>query len=324
MPYSNFANGFAAGITIRGIPLTQTHPGQTFWVSNAAASTLRGQRNGSDGNRGTFDSPFATVDYAIGQCSAGRGDIIFVKPGHAESVSSAGAIAADVAGIAIIGLGRGTARPTLTFDTAATARIAVSAANILFSNILFIANFADVATYFLLTTAPGMVVDSCEFRDTDSTHNALAVITTTVSVVADDLTFSNNRVIQLGTTAATTAIKVLGTHDRLTILDNYFNRAALSNTAVILAHGALVVTSLDMGRNKVFSPSTDTASGGALISTTSTTNTGMVYDNYVKSLDVAGMLVITTGSKYGFTNNLMSGTADSSGILIPAADSDAS
>lgn len=324
MPSSNYPNGFSSGITIRGIPLTQTHPGKTFWVSNAAAAALTGHRAGSDGNRGTFEAPFATLDYAIGQCTAGRGDIIFIKPGHAENVSSATAILADVAGVAIVGLGIGTARPTFTFDTATTAKIPVSAANVTFSNIVFVANFADIATFFLLTTAQGFTVDRCEFRDTSAILNALTVITTTVSVVADDISFTNNRVLSLGTTAATTAIKVLGTHNKLTICDNYFTRAAISNTAVVLAHAALVVTNLDMGRNVVFSPTTDTSTGGLLITRTATTNTGMVYDNYVKSLDVAGMLIVTTGSAYGFTQNFMSGTADTSGINIPAADSDGS
>lgn len=323
MAASNFPGGFAAGVTIRGVPLVQTNPGKVFWVYNGTA-LLSGQRGGSDGNKGTFDSPFSTLDYAIGQCADNRGDIIFIKPGHAETISSATTVLADVAGVAIVGLGRGTNRPTFTFTTAATAKIPVSAANVLLSNCLFVANFADITTYFLLTTAPGFTVDSCEFKDTASNLNALTVITTTVAVVADDLTFSNNKVLSKGTTAATTAIKVLGTHDKLTITDNYFTRAAISNTAVVLAHAALVVTNLDCGRNKIFSPTTDTSSGAMVVTTTATTNSGMVYDNYVKSLDVAGMLVAPTATAYGFTNNLMSGTADTSGILIPAADSDGS
>lgn len=321
---SSYPNGFASGITIRGVPLVQTHPGRVFWVGNATANLQVGHKGGSDGNKGTYEAPFATLDYAIGRCTADRGDIIFVKPGHAENIPSATTILADVAGVAIIGLGRGSKRPTFTFTTANTAKIPVSAANVMFSNIVFVNNFLNIATNFLLTVAPGFVVDNCEFRDTSSSLNALTVVTTTVSVDADDLTFTNNRVLSLATTAATTAIKILGTINKLTICDNYFSRAAISNTAVVLAHAALVVSNLDMGRNKVFSETTDTATGGMLVTRTSTTNTGMIYDNYVKSLDVAGMLIVTTGSAYGFTNNLMSGTADSSGLVIPAADSDGS
>jgi hypothetical protein len=69
MPASHFPNGFMAGITIRGVPITQSHPGKVFWVSNSTA-IQQGQRGGSDGNRGDFNSPFGTLDYAIGQCTA--------------------------------------------------------------------------------------------------------------------------------------------------------------------------------------------------------------------------------------------------------------
>jgi hypothetical protein len=107
-------NGFVGGVMLRGVPIAQTHPGKVFWVSNNTTGLLAGQRGGSDGNRGDFNSPFATLGYAITQCVANRGDIIFIKPGHAETVSSAGAIALNIAGVAVVGLGVGSSRPTFT------------------------------------------------------------------------------------------------------------------------------------------------------------------------------------------------------------------
>src|SRR4051812_22097042 len=85
---SNFPGGFANGLSVRGMPLVQTQPGKVFWVYNGSALQV-GQKNGSDGNRGTYDAPFATILGALAQCTAGRGDIIFVKPGHAETISTA-------------------------------------------------------------------------------------------------------------------------------------------------------------------------------------------------------------------------------------------
>src|SRR5258705_13132707 len=105
MPASNFPNGFSGGVAIRGIPVPQTIPGKVFWVSNVTTGLLQGQRGGSDGNKGTFESPFATLNYAITQCVAGRHDIIYIKPGHAESVTSATALNFNTAGITIEGLG---------------------------------------------------------------------------------------------------------------------------------------------------------------------------------------------------------------------------
>ena len=322
MPYSNYPHGFTNGVTIRGVPLQQSQPGQVFFVNNSSV-LADGGIGGSNGNPGTYQKPFSTIDYAVGRCVAGRGDLILVMPGHAETISTNAIITLDVAGVAILGLGVGSARPTLTF-TAAAATINVTAANITVSNILHVANFADVATAYTNNAGPEFCIDNCEFRDTSSILNFLSTLTTTVSVSADGLMYVKNKVFGLGTTAATTPIKVLGTISRLTITDNRVVLAALSNTSALLAHAALVVTNLEMARNNVFRPSTDTSTGGMLITRTSTTNTGMVYDNKVKSLDVAGMLIVTTGSAYGFTNNLMSGTADTSGILIPAADSDGS
>jgi hypothetical protein len=116
MPNTNYPAGFPQGITLRGVPLQQAQPGKVFWVSNATTLQV-GEKGGSDGNKGTFNAPFGTIDYAIGQCTAGRGDVIFVKPGHAETISAAGSIACDVAGVAIVGLGVGNARPTITIDT---------------------------------------------------------------------------------------------------------------------------------------------------------------------------------------------------------------
>ena len=135
MPISNFPNGFANGVNIRGIPLLSAYPGNVFWVHSGT---------GSDGNRGTFDRPFATIDGAISSSAvtASRGDIIMVKAGHAETTTSA--ITMDVAGVAIIGLGVGRSRPAITgtFGSAGDT-VTVTAANCAMSNIRLVASGAS-------------------------------------------------------------------------------------------------------------------------------------------------------------------------------------
>lgn len=261
---------------------------------------------------------YNTLALASAACVASRGDIIFVLPGHTEAISSSTAITLSIAGITIIGLGKGSLRPTFTLDTAATARINITGANITIAGCIFIANFADIATCFLNNAAPGFEVLNCEFRDTDASHNFLAIVTTTVSVNADGLKFNGNRLKITGITAATTPIKILGTMDRITINDNFITKAVLDNTSCLLAHGALVVTNLEMARNRVFSANIDSATGAFLITTSSTTNSGMVFDNYVNGLDTAAALLVTAGSKYGMFNNLYDGDADASGYVLPA------
>jgi len=128
MPMSHYPNGFNHGVAVRGMPLLNTYAGNVFWVDSGA---------GSNGNKGTFDRPFSTIDYAVGRCAANNGDVIMVKPGHTETVIAAAGLALDVAGITLVGLGSGDARPTINFTTAVGADMDVDAANITMSNFLF-------------------------------------------------------------------------------------------------------------------------------------------------------------------------------------------
>ena len=312
----NINSGYGHNVVTQAL---QGNAGKVFFVSSVTTSNIinRIQQIMVPDPDGVLRL-YTTLNLAVSNCVAGRGDIIFVLPGHTETISSATALLLNIAGVTIVGLGNGASRPTFTLDTAATTRIPVSAANITFRNCIFINNFADIATVFLLTTAPGFIVDSCEFRDTSSILNALAIITTTVSVNADGLTFTNNKLSILGVTAATTPIKVATTMARITISGNTIFKAVLNNTSCLLAHAALVVTELIMERNRVFSANTDSATGGFLITTSATTNSGMVNDNYINGLDVAGAILVTAGSKYGMFNNLYDGDADASGFVLPA------
>lgn len=151
MTASNFPNGFANGVVIRGVPLTMTNPGKVFWVYNGTA-LQPGQKGGSDGNKGTYDAPFATLDYAVSQCTANRGDIIFIKPGHSETIATATALAIDVAGVAVIGLGRGSSRPTFNL-TATTSTITMSAANCVFWNCLVTGGIDAIVAVFTISAA---------------------------------------------------------------------------------------------------------------------------------------------------------------------------
>lgn len=322
MPNSNYPGGFASGITIRNVPLTVTNPGRVFWVYNGSA-LQSGQRGGSNGNKGTYDSPFASILYATTQCVANRGDIIFVKPGHAETISTAAILTLDIAGVAVIGLGRGSMRPTLTF-TAAAANIPVTAANIMVHNVLHVANFANVVSAYTATgtaTPTDFMVGNCEFRDTSSILNFVKTVTGNATANSmDGLTYTNNKVFGLATTAASQAVIIAAATNRTTYLDNFVVYPVLNDTAALVDFGANNQLNIDMGRNKVFRPSTSTT-GGSLFSGGSTGSTGYVYDNYSWHLDNTAGLLAPTGTKLAFQNNysMITGEADKSGLINPAA-----
>jgi len=157
---SNYPGGFKNGVMIRGVPLVQTHPGKVFWVGNAALGSGDAYRSASDGNQGSFNDPFSTIDKAINSCRANKGDVIFVKPGHAETLALL-EMAPDVAGVAIIGLGSGTNRPTLTMSANASS-IVIAGANTVMQN--FLVKLTADTTIVVEVTASDVQIVDCEFR----------------------------------------------------------------------------------------------------------------------------------------------------------------
>ena len=320
MSYSNYPNGFSNGVTIRGVPVTQSYPGQVYWVNNSSV-IADGGIGGSNGNPGTYQKPFSTIDYAIGRCTAGRGDIIMVMPGHAETVSSATSIVCDVAGVAIIGLGSGLSRPTLTFTTATTAAVQVSASNVTWKNIVFSADFADIAEVFNVTTAKYLTIEQCEFNSTATNDNFLSIVdTNTTNNAADGLALIN--CVWIEPDAATlTAVSVDGDLNGLIVEGCYFNIGVNTNDLPIVA---IVATGKDVTnisvKNNNFIRLND-ANPLLITCDTTTANTGVIAGNTVRHLDTAGELLVTAATNISFTLNLCAAVVDTSGFLVPAADS---
>ncbi len=141
--------------TIAGV---DKHPGDIYFVSSGSGTDAAGYGYNPD-------SPVATVDYAISNlCTANKGDAIYALPGHAESITTATTLVADVAGVAIIGLGTGSLRPTLTVQTNATASVVISAANVRVKNFLFVCGTDGINGGVTLSGADAIIED-CEFRD---------------------------------------------------------------------------------------------------------------------------------------------------------------
>ncbi len=180
MPMSYYPKGFAHGINIRGIPLQVAHPGKVFWVNNSGVLP-EGGIGASDGNDGTYLRPFLTLDYAIGRCTANRGDIIMIMPGHVEAVTAT-SIAMDVAGVAIVGLGEGDLRPKFTYGVTSS-NIIISASNCSMKNIILMSTVDNVVAAITTTAAADGLTLDIETRDTSA---AIEFISALVTVSGSD------------------------------------------------------------------------------------------------------------------------------------------
>jgi hypothetical protein len=310
MLMSNYPNGFANGITIRGIPVTQAHPGKVFWVSNASAAALPGHKGGSNTNDGSFQAPWSTVDYAIGQCVAGRGDIIMVKPGHTENLTAAGAIASDIAGVAIVGLGTGSLVPTFSWTTVVGASWTVTAANCSFINMKFVANLADVMTMFDVSgAADGMSFQDCVFTDTTTNLNAVDFIT--LATGADDLSWVGCKVI--GKSASNDSFITGVAHDRWYMADCQIQFDVAQTAVVGQIETSGNATNVWI-RNCFFRSNVD---GALHIDFDGAANSGAISNCHFSSLDVAGAVAGAVDFTGGHVFDcLVSGEANLSGITV--------
>lgn len=139
MPLSNTTK-YPGGVLSFGIPQLgngdiPTTTGSVFFVHSGT---------GSNSNSGLEPTrALATIDAAVDKCTASKGDIILVMPGHAENISAATTLVVDKAGVHIIGLGTGRNRPVLTFTNTAGS-IELDAANCLVRNLVLVASVSAV------------------------------------------------------------------------------------------------------------------------------------------------------------------------------------
>lgn len=155
---------FNNGLSSFGFPLIGSGPyittGNVWFVHGPAGTGIGVDANGRGTNK---KRPFASIEYALGKAQASKGDIIFAMPGHVETVGSAGAVTVDVAGVSIIGLGRGANRPQINF-TATASTMPVSAASVHLENLRF-TNGVDEVVNALPITGDDVTLLNCQYRD---------------------------------------------------------------------------------------------------------------------------------------------------------------
>ena len=265
---------------------------------------------------------FATIDLAVSACTADAGDLILVMPGHTETLSDATSLNLDVAGVSIVGLGEGALRPTLTLDTATTATIPVSAANVTVKNMIITANFADVVSAFTLAAAANFKLLDCYIKATATNMNFVYVVdTNTTTDSASGLVIDGCKWIDADLVCES-MVKMDGDNSDVVISNNFVQLGVNNNAAALLAIiTAKSVFNLQMTGNRVYRLNTDTATGAILLTTDQSDNSGIVSDNFAQHADTAAELLITATSGLGTFNNYASGVAGASGYILPAADS---
>lgn len=269
-----------------------------------------GTGNDSEGYGSEPDKPFATIDYAIGKCTANQGDRIYVMPGHAENLTSATSLVIDVAGIQIIGLGYGGNKPKLTYTTAAAATISMTAANVLFDNFYLYSDYTNGITA-AMNIGPGadhFVMRNITIQEGANTKEFLKSI-----IIADEC---DNGWIDnfefFGVAGGDTAkcIDIDGDSDFLKIT-NFRIFGDFSGTP--LGGSATAGKYIEIGPGVIVNE--DTTTGESIVLGAS--NTGMIHDMRIyQNKDTVGV----TATGCGFSEVYVTNAAGAQGIFNPAAD----
>ena len=309
MGLTNFPNGITSfGVPVMGgsglIPATT---GTYFFVSSVT---------GSDAHSGkSVVEAFGTIDYAIGKCTANKGDVIIVMPGHTETISAAGGITADVAGITIVGLGNGGLRPIITFSATAST-FAISAANVTVKNIITTISVDEVVSMFNISGAD-CTLDGVDFRPYGAL-GATGQARQFAAITGARCTIQNCTHRQYTAAGAAQVWITTDATDGHKILNNDVMITANASTSSHWIGSSAAPTEIEIVGNRVL------FLGGTItgVITLTTGATGLIAGNYLGSgTAVATATAIVADAAFVFENYWIDDAA-SSAILAPAAGTD--
>ena len=277
---------------------------------------------GSDANTGKKPSEaLATLDVAVGKCTANKGDIIYCMPGHAETLTAADDVDIDVAGVTVIGLGNGSLRPTFTY-TATAGEVVVGAANVTIKGLRFVPGISAVVKAIdVEATFSHATVDDCEFRAGASGFEFNAAIT--VNTTATDFTCKNSH-FSSGLEGAIYAIS-LATPTRARILGNTI-MGDYSTACIGTITGAGVLC--EMVDNIVINGQAGALASNVEVFTQSAAGTWFLKDN-VFATDITTNLslmftnftsTINLGNRYTDDSTMVLSAVDRSGVMAVSAD----
>jgi hypothetical protein len=317
MGFANFNQGlaaFGAPVLPGGGQIPYTG-GKYFYVNGLIGQDIPGYGSKPD-------KPYDTIDYAIGKCTATsaaypKQDVIIVMPGHTETISAAGGITCDVAGIFIIGLGSGSYRPVVTWSATASTW-AVSAANVTISNILTTASIDEVVSMFNVTGA-NCTLDKVDFQPygaLGATGQVIQFLLT--SAAADLITVQNCKHYQKTAANANQVWIDLNGVDYPRVINNVGMFTAKAATASHWIGTTAACNEVEIANNKVlFLGATITG-----VITCASGTTGLIYGNYLGSGTSVGITTAIVADTAFVFENYWIDDAAASGILTPAAGTD--
>lgn len=224
--------------------------GAVYYVGTAAQIAGLGQVG-----QGIASRSFTSVNAALLSCVSGRGDVIYVLPGYTESIATADAWSGlgSITDVTIIGMGRGTNRPTFTWTTA-TSTVLFDAANFRLLNCNLYLAGPHAAGTAVTVAAPitvsgaGCAIEGCDiFYGFDADQIVTIGITTTAT--ADFFSFKRNYCYSATAAECTSFLYLVGA-DYCRIHDNTIIGATSSTTVGVVRFITTASIGIEFLRNR--------------------------------------------------------------------------
>ena len=281
----------------------EQHPNNVWFVdaNHAAVGSTEGYGHHPD-------KPLASLALAYSLDILEAGDVVYAMPGHAENLAAADAIAADIAGITVIGIGSGTLIPTLT-ATVAAGEIEVSAANIKFKHLRLTAGFTGgcTAAFDIAAGGDGFELEDIQFRDTSATKEWLIHVKIATTVTDGKIHKCSMNGLIGGD--MTNSILFAGSSTDVVIEGNDFY---VDSSDDVIDHLAAAGVNLQVTRNRIYNA--DAAVAGYCFRAHSST-TGFVTDNRFGYDKVDAEMGLAAGMFWA--ENYATNTIAQSGLLDP-------
>lgn len=195
-----------------------------------------------------------TLNAALAMCRSGKGDVVAVLPGHAESFSGTDVLDNLVAGTDIVCLGHGTMLPTFTW-TGATDQLKFDVADVRwFGGKLELAGDPSSTTALTVAQAIAVSAAGCGIYGSkidfgvDADQKVTLGIATTAA--ADDFAFMGNHCYGATAAECTTFLRLIGA-DRAKIVGNNIQGATSSATVGLIQFLTTASTFVIFENNRV-------------------------------------------------------------------------
>lgn len=265
-----------------------TTGGQVFYVDSG------GVRDGTTSY--VADRLYTTLKAAMAVCRANRGDVIICLPQHSESITTT-TTPTFVAGVTVVGIGNGDERPTFNF-TAQTSTFTINVANVRISNCIFDleATASTTVTKGFAISGAGVVIDRCQFTVASS---ATQLVATAIELAsgANRCTIAASKFYGTSNGGSTNIISVKAAVARPVIQGNYFDCATASTTLGLIDFNTAAATGILVTGNEMRNSLT----------------------NATACISVTGAIAVTGLISYNDLENIVSGTANTEGIVLNGA-----